>query len=60
MNEVNPLYYALAPLSMALRATHCLPIMLQSTKSKETFDKRNEISLPCDTIGKEYLFFVTI
>jgi hypothetical protein len=48
--KINPLFYALAPLSMALRATHCLPIMLQSTSKKLTFDKQNEHCLPCDVM----------
>jgi len=60
ITSINPIYYAISPISMLFRGIHCLPILVKpKPKNIGEFNKYAESSLPCDvTFHKdEYISF---
>jgi hypothetical protein len=49
ITSINPVFYAISPISMLFRGIHCLPIVLKTKpKNINEFNKYAEKSLPCD------------
>ena len=53
VTSVNPIYYAISPISMAFRTIHCLPILLKPKQRDWMYNKYKEKALPCDVTFHE-------